>query len=120
MTCRSRTAQAVTTAALSAGCLLLLAGPAVAQTIGELEGEDRGPGLAPAATIALFVLLPALAMAVIGGLAWLPYLRDGARYRPQRGWDAPPVWFAGPADPVDALASAQVGDEQRGGAHGSW
>ncbi len=120
MTCRSRTAQAVSTAAVSAACLLLLAGPAFAQTVGEREGEDRGTGLALAETIALYVLVPALAMAVIGGLAWLPYLRDGARYRPGRGWDAPPVWFAGPADPVEALASAQVGDEQRGGAHGSW
>ena len=120
MTCRSRTAQAVTTCVTAAVGILLLAGPVLADTVGPREGEDRGEGLSPVATIAYFVLAPALILGVISALAWLPHLRDGARYRPQRGWSAPPVWFAGPADPAQALAGAPASDEQRGGAHGTW
>ncbi len=118
---RSRTAQAMGVAVASMYVLVLLAGPALANhRIGPSEGEEGGPGLAAAETLALFVLLPALFLLVVGGLAWLPNVRNGTRYRPNRGWDAAPVWFGGPADPAHAVATAQVADAQRGGAHGSW
>lgn len=103
--------------------LLLTATPALANhRLGPSEGEQGGQGLAAAETIALFVLLPLAILVVIGGLAWLPTLRQGTRYRPQRGWDAPPIWFGGPSDPQAALAQAGTAttDENRGGAHGSW
>ena len=117
----SRTAQTAGAVVGSVSVLVLLAGPALANhRIGPSEGEDSGPGLATLETLALFVLLPALVLLVVAGLAWLPNLRGGTRYRPNRGWDAAPVWFGGPANPADALATAQVADDNRGGAHGSW
>jgi hypothetical protein len=102
--------------------VLATAGPALADRnpIGPSEGADPGPGLSPAATIALFVLVPAAIFATIATLVWLPGLVRGTRYRPNKGWDAPPVWFAGPVDPVAAVASAQPGDVVRGGGSGSW
>ncbi len=118
---RSRTTQVAGVVLSAAFTVVLLAGPALANhRIGPSEGEEGGSGLAAAETIALFVLLPVLFLLVVGGLAWLPNARGGMRYRPNRGWDAGPVWFGGPADPVDALATAHVVDAQRGGAHGSW
>jgi hypothetical protein len=102
--------------------VVVTAGPALADRnpIGPSEGADPGAGLSPAATIALFVLIPAAIFATIAALVWLPGTFRGTRYRPTKGWDAPPVWFAGPPDPVAAVASAQPGDVVRGGASGSW
>jgi hypothetical protein len=102
--------------------VLLTAGPALADRnpLGPREGADPGSGLSAAGTIALYVLVPAAIMAVIAALVLLPGLVRGARYRPAMGWDTPPVWFAGPLDPVAAVANAQVGDVVRGGASGSW
>ena len=102
--------------------VLLTAGPALAarNPIGPSEGADPGPGLSPAATIGLFVLLPLAIMALIAGLVWLPGMVRGTRYRPTKGWDGAPVWFAGPLDPAAAVAQAQAGDVVRGGGSGSW
>jgi hypothetical protein len=71
-------------------------------------------------TVLLYVGLPLLLSLVIYALAWLPGAARAYRYRPGSGWDAPPVWFAGPADPVTAVEQASVGDVVRGGAGGSW
>lgn len=111
------------TAALSAlSVVVLTAGPALASRhpLGPTEGEDPGAGLSPAATIALFVLVPLLIMGAIAALVLLPSLVRGTRYRPAMGWDAPPVWFAGPLDPDAAVRDAQPGDDTRGGIGGSW
>ncbi len=111
------------TAVLSAvSFVLLTAGPALADRnpIGPSEGSDPGPSLSVAATIGLYVLLPAAIMAGIAALVLLPGLVRGARYRPAMGWDAAPVWFAGPIDPAAAVAVAQPGDVVRGGGSGSW
>lgn len=70
-------------------------------------------------TVLLFVVLPLVLTALIAALVLLPGMR-GARYRPQFGWSAPPVWFAGPHDPVAAVEQAQTDDVRRGGAGGSW
>jgi hypothetical protein len=59
-------------------------------------------------------------MGVIAAAVLLPGLVRGTRYRPAVGWDAAPVWFAGPLDPVTAVANAQPGDMMRGGGSGSW
>jgi hypothetical protein len=110
-------------AALAAVSLVLLtAGPALADRnpLGPREGADPGSGLSAAATIALYLLVPLAIMAAIASLVLLPGLVRGARYRPAMGWDVPPVWFAGPLDPVTAVADAQLGDIVRGGASGSW
>jgi hypothetical protein len=71
-------------------------------------------------TVLLYLLLPVAICAVISLLAWLPYARRRNRYRPQEGWDAAPVWFAGPADPVAAVEQASTADAVRGGAGGNW
>lgn len=110
-------------AALSAStAVLLTAGPAWADRnpIGPSEGADPGSSLSAAATIALFVLLPAAIMLGIAALVWLPGIVRGTRYRPAKGWEAAPVWFAGPLDPLAAVSNAQVGDAVRGGGSGSW
>ena len=68
----------------------------------------------------LYVGVPVLVFVVVAVLVSIPGKRNRRRYRPAEGWDADPVWFAGPADPVGAVAQATVGDVVRGGAGGSW
>jgi hypothetical protein len=110
------------TAAVSAATLVLLtAGPALASDpLGPSEGAQPGRGLSIAATIGLFVLVPAVILLGIASLVWLPGMVRGARYRPAKGWDAAPVWFAGPLDPATAVAEAAPGNLVRGGGSGSW
>ncbi|MDT7572800.1 MAG: hypothetical protein QOE05_2974 [Actinomycetota bacterium] len=102
--------------------VVLTAGPALASRnpLGPSEGADPGPGLSPAATIGLYVLVPLAIIATIAAFVLLPGLARGTRYRPTMGWDAPPVWFAGPLDPEAAVSNAQPGDVTRGGSGGSW
>lgn len=105
--------------------VLLTGGPALAEVnpLGPREGADPGRGLSPAAVIGLFVLIPAAIMGAIALLVLLPGMRRGARYRPQRGWSAAPIWFAGPPRPAEAVAAVAplpAGDDTRGGASGSW
>jgi hypothetical protein len=105
--------------------VLLTAGPALADydMDGKQEGGDPGPGLSALETLALYVLVPALILLVIGGLAYLQGGRRGDRYRPTRGWDATPMWFAGPPNPAQAVSSVGSDDAVlagRGGASGSW
>lgn len=110
-------------AALSAlPTVLLLAGPALAggNPLGPREGADPGPGLSAAGTLAVFVLVPLAILGVISALVLLPGQLRGARYRPAKGWSVPPVWFAGPVDPVAAVAEATTGDVVRGGGSGAW
>jgi hypothetical protein len=71
-------------------------------------------------TVLLWVVLPLVLSGVIYALAWLPGSVKSNRYRPQLGWGAPPVWFAGPSDPVAAVEQAQPADVVRGGAGGDW
>ena len=97
--------------------LVLMAAPALAQ--GEI-GVPPAPEVGLGKTLVLFVLIPAAIFLLIAGAVWLPGMVRGSRYRPARGWDAKPVWFAGPTDPVAAVDSAEVGDVVRGGARGNW
>ena len=101
---------------------LLTAGPALAgyDPDGPQEGVKSTDDLSPLGTIALFVLIPLAILLIVGGLAWVTGADRGARYRPQRGWSAKPIWFAGPPDPAGAVAGADVGSLVRGGASGSW
>lgn len=102
--------------------VLLTAGPALARSDpnGPAEGAEPGAGLSVAATIALYFLVPLAIMAAIAAAVLLPGLFRGGRYRPNMGWTAPPVWFAGPLDPAAAVAAASPGDIGRGGGSGSW
>jgi hypothetical protein len=109
-------------AASAVATVVLTAGPALADRnpVGPSEGADPGSGLSAAATIALFLLVPLAIVGTIAAFVLLPGLVRGTRYRPQMGWDVPPVWFAGPIDPVKALSDVTVGTAVRGGSSGSW
>ena len=102
--------------------VLLTASPALAfdNDLGPREGADPGRGLSTLGTLVLFVLLPAAILFGIAALVWLPGMVKAERYRPQKGWAAAPVWFAGPPDPVAAVETAEVGAGDRGGASGNW
>lgn len=117
---RTRTARAVSTCVAGLVTPLLLAGPALADPLGPSEGADPGKGLGIAGTLLLYVVVPLVLLGLIAALAWLPGVVRAQRYRPARGWNAVPVWFAGPVDPVRAVQDAQPGDVVRGGARGSW
>lgn len=110
------------TAALAAAvAVLLLAGCSSGNTryphMGQYGGWTDG---SPVRTVLLFVLLPLAIAGVLAALAVLPGARRRYRYRPQEGWSADPVWFAGPPDPVAAVAEARPEETARGGAGGSW
>lgn len=101
----------------------LTAGPALAVTnenLGPREGADTDSGMSLGATLLIFVVLPAVILLGVAALVWLPGMVKADRYRPQRGWAAPPIWFAGPPDPVAAVETADTGSAVRGGASGAW
>jgi hypothetical protein len=107
-------------AALAAAALLLAAcsdDRAAYPHTGQSGGWAHGSF---ARIVLLYVLVPIAISVVISALVLLPEMRRRHRYRPQEGWSADPVWFAGPPDPVTAVAQAQPGDLVRGGAGGSW
>ncbi len=96
-----------------------LTGPAWAEAghgpFNEMPGRPLGVG----AALLLFVVVPLVILGGTAALVWLPGMARGARYRPQRGWTAPPLWFGGP--PVEAAHLLEGADDLvRGGAHGEW
>lgn len=106
---------------MTAWTLLLLAGPAFAENpLGPSEGAEPGESMDLVVAGLLYVVLPLTVFAIVAAIVWLPGALKANRYRPTRPWLARPVWFAGPADPVSAVQSAQVGDVVRGGSGGSW
>lgn len=101
--------------------VVLTAAPALADNpLGPAEGADPGTHLGPGGTLLLYIGAPLLAVGLIFLLVWLPGARRANRYRPNKGWAASPVWFAGPPEPVAAVQAAETGDVVRGGASGSW
>lgn len=88
--------------------------------VGRKEGADPGTAPDPLTMLLLYVALPLAAVALIATVVWLPGAIRANRYRPNRPWTAVPVWFAGPANPVAAVQSAELGDVVRGGAGGDW
>jgi hypothetical protein len=118
----SRAVTRVATAGLTGlVTVLLTAAPALADNpIGPQEGEDPGKGISPGLTLLLFVVAPTVLLLAIAAAVWLPDAVKAHRYRPTKGWNAAPVWFAGPPDPVAAVQSAETGDVVRGGASGNW
>jgi hypothetical protein len=111
-------------AVLGSGLLgvVLTAGPALAtdNPLAPQEGADTSSGVSTGAALLLFVVLPIAILLLLSAVVWLPGAVRSGRYRPQRGWTAAPVWFAGPADPVAAVEAAHVGTTARGGASGDW
>lgn len=113
----TRTARASAAVGAALLTVLLTAGPALA---GHGENEDGAAEVGIKSALVLFLVLPAAILLGMAALVWLPGVMRNDRYRPNRGWSAPPLWFAGPADPDAAVANAQPGDVVRGGARGSW
>lgn len=113
----SRTARRSAVVGGLAGALsLLLAAPALAET----EIVTPVPDVGIKGALVLYVLVPLAILLVTAAVVWLPNVVRSDRYRPHRGWSAPPLWFHGPDDPDAAVAAAQPGDMVRGGARGSW
>jgi hypothetical protein len=111
----------VTVALTSALTALLTAGPALADDpLAPSEGADSGAHVDRLHILLLYVALPVAIAVLIGVIVWLPGAMKANRYRPNKPWTATPVWFAGPADPLHAIESAEVGDLVRGGARGNW
>lgn len=115
-----RVAGAMSVAVTITVTVLITAAPAFAENpLGNAEGADPGKSLGTAAALLLYVALPLLSLALIAAVVLLPGVR-AHRYRPAKGWNASPVWFAGPPEPVAAVQAAELGDVVRGGASGGW
>ncbi len=101
---------------------LLTAGPALAANdrLGPSEGADTSAGTSTGEAVLLFVVVPLVSLLLIAAVVLLPGFVKADRYRPAKGWTAPPVWFAGPPDPVAAVETTEHGTHGRGGARGSW
>ena len=112
-----------TVLALSTGRSVLLLTSCADRTnvrLGPSEGADLTSGLTGGEGLLLFVVAPLGLLLLLAALVWLPGMVRSTRYRSGKGWGAPPVWFAGPPDPVAAVETAEPGREQKGGASGSW
>ena len=115
-----RVAGAMSVAVTITVTVLITAAPAFAENpLGNAEGADPGKSLGTVAALLLYVALPLLSLALIATVVLLPGVR-AHRYRPAKGWNASPVWFAGPPEPVAAVQAAELGDVVRGGSSGGW
>lgn len=80
-------------------------------------------------TVAVFVGIPALIVAVVALLVYASSIAKGPRYRPGLSWWAPPVWIGGPGDRTTTTAPELTAGEaaaktvvvqSTGGASASW
>ncbi|MFC0622541.1 aa3-type cytochrome oxidase subunit CtaJ [Kribbella deserti] len=81
-------------------------------------------------TVAVFIGIPALIIAVVTLLVYAPSIAKGPRYRPGLSWWAPPVWIGGPGDRTTTSAPELTAGESAakptavvqstGGASASW
>ena len=113
------------TASPTRGLLLLAASAALAgcsrqEPIQFEQGGNNAAEVGVAEAALLYWVVPVVIVLAIAALVWLPGMVRGSRYRPGKGWSAPPVWFAGPPDPAAAVETAVVDDAGRGGASGNW
>jgi hypothetical protein len=114
--------RAVLTAALTAALVAGCGGddPARTNSLGYPDGVAPVEPVSFLEGLLIYVVVPAVILLLVAGLAWLPGVVRSSRYRPGRGWTAPPLWFSGPPDPAAAVQQAQTGDLVRGGASGDW
>jgi len=83
------------------------------------DGENPDP-LGVGQTVLIFVVLPIGISLVILLLTYLPSWFRAPRYRPTRAWDHDPLWFGGPANAPEALASETQIRVRGGGAGAGW
>lgn len=105
--------------ALGVGAALALA-PLTPAFAGRDDGEIPGKSLGTGLVILYYVVIPIGIFLVISALAVLPAMLRRPRYRPGRPWNYDPLWFNGPDDPNQALASARPGASAKGGASAEW
>ena len=125
MSYRARSARAAALAlsggvALTMAAAVLLSGPAFAEGGKGPFNEEPGRPLGTGPALLLYVGVPLAILLVTASLVWLPGVARGSRYRPQRGWTAPPLWFGGPAQLPEVPPGATNDGLVRGGAHGEW
>ena len=96
--------------------VVIAATPALALDDGEVKGKSLGLGL----TLAIYVLIPLGAFAVIAFFSVLPSALRRPRYRPGRPWNFDPLWFNGPDNPNEAMMSARPRVTAKGGASAEW
>ena len=95
--------------------------PAATNHLGFENGvAPESGGLTTLQAVLLYGVAPLVILLLVAAVVWLPGMVRSSRYRPTKGWNAPPLWFGGPADPAAAVESAQTGDLVRGGASGNW
>ena len=121
-TVSNRRLRACLTGIASAVLLTACGGSDSARTnsLGYEDGVAPAPSLTFLESMLLYVVAPAAILLLIAAVVWLPGMVRSSRYRPGRGWAAPPLWFGGPPDPAAAVENAVVGDVVRGGASGDW
>ena len=121
-TVSNRRLRACLTGVATAALLTACGGSDSARTnsLGYEDGMAPAPSLTFFESLLLYVVAPAAILLLIVAVVWLPGMVRSSRYRPGRGWTAPPLWFGGPPDPAAAVESAVVGDVVRGGASGDW
>ena len=95
--------------------------PAATNHLGFENGvAPESGGLTTLQAVLLYGVAPLAILLLVAAVVWLPGMVRSSRYRPTKGWNAPPLCFGGPADPAAAVESAQTGDLVRGGASGNW
>lgn len=92
--------------------LLATAAPALARE--QDAGSDPGESLSPLATLLIFGVLPVALFLLIALLVSAGSIAGGTRYRPDRVWDATPVEFGLPSQPVPAGQLTRSADADAG------
>ncbi len=105
---------------LTVAAAALLIGPAFADGGTGPFNEEPGKPLGIGPALLLYLGVPLAIVLVTASLVWLPGVARSARYRPQRGWTAPPLWFGGPAHLAEVAPGETSDGLVRGGAHGEW
>lgn len=100
---------------LSAAAVVGLSGCTTTKQPGQ-KYSALGTGM----TILLFVVVPLAIFGVIALLSAMPSMLRRPRYRPGKGWDHDPLWFAGPDNPQDAIKTARPRPTGKGGASAEW
>jgi hypothetical protein len=108
----------VSVLAVTLPAAVLLASPAMAANH-PVDGDDPGPGLTVAQTLGIFVGIPLLIIGTVTVLVLAFTSRGGPRYRPGVAWRGRPLWWGGPDDVDQALASSTPTSDG-GGARAHW
>jgi MFS family permease len=99
---------------------LAVAGPAFAAALAHHDDGEVASPLGWGMSLLLFVVIPFGVCGLVAALVLLPSRLRRPRYRPGRPWHYEAIWFAGPADPEQALATLSGPQSAKGGASAEW